>query len=164
MTYVYILQSSSHLERYYVGATAICDLASESIIVSDAHGVIKYWNAASETLYGWPAMAMVGQNVQAIGSLTHAGTEHFSELLREGRWEGVVRRHGLTGANVVAAVRQIVRRDSAGGFLDIVEFGRDAGSLSRASYLRMDAELQSSLAGHVTCQILRRERNAACDL
>ena len=91
-------------------------------------------------------MAMVGQHVQTIGSLAHAGTDHFSALLREGRWEGVVHRRGLTGTNVVAAVRQIVRRDTAGGLLDIVEFGRDAGSLSRASYLRMDAELQSSLA------------------
>ena len=67
-------------------------------------------------------------------------------LLREGRWEGVVHRRGLTETNVVAAVRQIVRRDTTGGLLDIVEFGRNAGSLSQAAYLRMDAELQSSLA------------------
>ncbi|MCG2626559.1 ATP-binding protein [Bradyrhizobium sp. WYCCWR 13023] len=124
----------------------LSDLASESIIVSDVHGVIRYWNPASEALYGWPALAMVGQHVQTIGSLAHAGTDHFNALLREGRWEGVVHRRGLTGTDIVAAVRQIVRRDSAGDLLDIVEFGRDAGSLTRASYLRMDAELQSSLA------------------
>ncbi|WP_426421105.1 ATP-binding protein [Bradyrhizobium genosp. A] len=127
-------------------AMELVDLASESVIISDAHGIIRYWNTASETLYGWPAMAMVGQPVQAIGSLVHAGTDHFGALLREGRWEGIVHRRGLTGMNVVAAVRQIVRRDAAGDVLDIVEFGRDAGSLSQASYLRMDAELQSSLA------------------
>src|SRR6267142_5358510 len=127
-------------------AMELADLASESIIVSDVHGVIRYWNAASEALYGWPAMAMVGQHIQAIGSLAHTGTDHFGTLLREGRWEGVVHRHGLTETNVVAAVRQIVRRDTAGGLLDIVEFGRNAGSLSQAAYLRMDAELQSSLA------------------
>ena len=60
--------------------------------------------------------------------------------------EGVVHRRGLTETNVVAAVRQIVRRDTAGGLLDIVEFSRNAGSLSQAAYLRMEAELQSSLA------------------
>lgn len=124
----------------------LVDLASESVIISDAHGIIRYWNAASEALYGWPAMAMVGQPVQATGSLVHAGTDHFGALLREGRWEGIVHRRGLTGTNVVVAVRQIVRRDAAGDVLDIVEFGRNAGSLSQASYLRMDAELQSSLA------------------
>ncbi|WP_164933939.1 PAS domain-containing sensor histidine kinase [Bradyrhizobium guangzhouense] len=124
----------------------LADLASESIIVSDALGVIRYWNAASEALYGWPAMAMVGQSVQTIGSLAHSGTDHFSALLREGRWEGVVHRRGLTGTAVVAAVRQIVRRDTAGALLDIVELGRNAGSLTETAYLRMDAELQSSLA------------------
>ena len=127
-------------------AMELVDLASESVIISDAHGIIRYWNAASEALYGWPAMAMVGQPVQATGSLVHAGTDHFGALLREGRWEGIVHRRGLTGTNVVVAVRQIVRRDAAGDVLDIVEFGRNAGSLSQASYLRMDAELQSSLA------------------
>jgi len=127
-------------------AMGLSDLASESIIVSDVHGIIRYWNAAAEALYGWPAMAMVGQHVQAIGSLAHTGTDHFTTLLREGRWEGVVHRRGLTETNVVAAVRQIVRRDTAGGLLDIVEFSRNAGSLSQAAYLRMEAELQSSLA------------------
>ena len=87
-----------------------------------------------------------GSMSRRIGSLAHTGTDHFTTLLREGRWEGVVHRRGLTETNVVAAVRQIVRRDTTGGLLDIVEFSRNAGSLSQAAYLRMDAELQSSLA------------------
>ncbi|WP_194481001.1 ATP-binding protein [Bradyrhizobium sp. CCBAU 53338] len=141
-----LFQRATAADHVYPHAMELADLASESIIVSDAHGVIRYWNAASEALYGWPAMAMVGQSVQTIGSLTHSGTDHFSALLREGRWEGVVHRRGLTGAAVVAAVRQIVRRDTTGALLDIVEFGRNAGSLTETGYLRMDAELQSSLA------------------
>ena len=44
----------------------LSDFASESVIVRDAHGVIQYWNAASEALYGWPAMAMIGQNCEAF--------------------------------------------------------------------------------------------------
>ncbi|WP_262047608.1 ATP-binding protein [Bradyrhizobium sp. Bra78] len=141
-----LFQRAAGSDHTFPHAMELADLASESVIVSDVHGVIKYWNAASEALYGWPAMAMVGQRVQTIGSLAHSGTDHFSALLREGRWEGVALRRGLTGADIVAAVRQIVRRDTAGGLLDIVEFGRNAGSLSQAAYLRMDAELQSSLA------------------
>jgi two-component system sensor kinase FixL len=124
----------------------LADFASESVIVSDMHGVVQYWNAASEVLYGWPAMAMVGRHIEAIGSRDHSGTDHFSTLLREGRWEGVVRRGSLAGTMVVAAVRQIVRRDASGAPLDIVEFGRNAGPLSQTALLRMDAELQGSLA------------------
>ena len=44
----------------------LSDFASESVIVSDEHGVIQYWNAASEALYGWPAMAMIGRNFAAL--------------------------------------------------------------------------------------------------
>lgn len=124
----------------------LSDLASESVIVSDEHGIIKYWNAASEALYGWPAMAMIGQDLAALLAPGQHATEHTSALLRQGRWEGVVRRRNLAGAEVTAAVRQIVRRDAAGALLDIVEFGRNAGAMSEAATIRLDAELQARLA------------------
>jgi two-component system sensor kinase FixL len=124
----------------------LADLASESVIVSDIDGVIQYWNAASELLYGWPAMAMVGRHIDMIGSRDYSGSDQFGTLLRDGRREGVVRRSSLAGTTVVAAVRQFVRRDATGVLLDIVEFGRDAGPLSETAYLRMDAALQGSLA------------------
>src|SRR5262245_50739359 len=124
----------------------LSDFASESVIVSDEHGVIKYWNAASEALYGWPAMAMIGQNLAALGAPGRDDGEYGSALLREGRWEGVVRRRNLAGAEVTAAVRQIVRRDTAGTFLDVVEYGRSAGGMSEASTERLDADLQGHLA------------------
>ena len=47
-------------------AMELSDFASESVIVRDERGVIKYWNAASEVLYGWPAMAMIGQDFEAL--------------------------------------------------------------------------------------------------
>ena len=124
----------------------LSDLASESVIVSDERGVIKYWNAASEALYGWPAMAMIGQNLATLRPPGQFDIEHARMLLREGRWEGVVRRRNLAGAEVTAAVRQIVRRDAAGALLDIVEFGRHAGGMSEAASQRLDAELQGYLA------------------
>src|SRR5262245_7003384 len=124
----------------------LSDFASESVIVSDEHGVIKYWNAASEALYGWPAMAMIGQNIAALRSPGQHDSDHRKTLLREGRWQGVVRRHDLAGAEVAAAVRQIVRRDAAGTLLDIVEYGRDARGISEATAERLDADLQSYLA------------------
>jgi two-component system, LuxR family, sensor kinase FixL len=124
----------------------LSDFASESVIVSDGGGVIRYWNAASEALYGWPAMAMIGQNFEAFCALGQYDAEHHRTLLREGRWDGVVRRRSLTGTHVAAAVRQIVRRDATGALLDIVEFGRNAGTISPVTTARLDAELQGYLA------------------
>jgi two-component system sensor kinase FixL len=124
----------------------LSDFASESVIVRDGHGVIQYWNAASEALYGWPAMAMIGQNYEAFCAPSRHDAEHTRMLLREGRWEGLVRRRHLSGTEVAAAVRQIVRRNATGTLLDIVEFGRNAGAMSGAATIRMDAELQGYLA------------------
>ncbi|PAY09641.1 PAS domain-containing sensor histidine kinase [Bradyrhizobium sp. UFLA03-84] len=120
----------------------LSDFASESVIVRNAQGIIRYWNAASEALYGWPAMAMIGRSYDAFCE-DHAG--HIATLLREGRWEGVVHRRSLAGARVTVAVRQIARRDSNGAVFDLVEFGRNAGGLAEAETLRLDAELQAGL-------------------
>ena len=124
----------------------LADFASESVIVSDEHGVIQYWNAASEALYGWPAMAMIGRSFAAFCALGQYDAEQHRTLRREGRWDGVVRRRNLAGTEVAAAVRQIVRRDATGALLDIVEFGRNAGTISQATTVRIDAELQGYLA------------------
>ena len=59
---------------------------------------------------------------------------------------GVVRWRHLTGTEVAAAVRQIVRRDANGILLDIVEFGRNADAMSEAETIRLEAELQGYLA------------------
>jgi PAS domain S-box-containing protein len=123
----------------------LADFASESIIVRDTDGLIQYCNAASEALYGWPAMAMIGQTIRAF-AVDQSDAEPERTLLREGRWEGLVRRRGQNGTDVVAVVRQIVRRDANGTPRDIVEFARNAGEISQFATIRMDAELQSSLA------------------
>lgn len=124
----------------------LSDFASESVIVSDARGVIKYWNAASEALYGWPALATVGQNYRVLNAHGNDEGEPCGPLFKEDRWEGVVRRRHLTGAEVTVAVRRFVRRDPAGKVLDVVEFGRNAQASTEATMMRMDAELQGSLA------------------
>ena len=66
----------------------LADFASESVIVSDEHGVIQYWNAASEALYGWPAMAMIGRSFAAFCALGQYDAEQHRTLRREGRWDG----------------------------------------------------------------------------
>jgi two-component system, LuxR family, sensor kinase FixL len=111
----------------------LSDFATESVIVRDERGVIQYWNAASEVLYGWPAIAMIGQNIETLRVPDAYDAEPTRTLQREGRWDGVVRRRHLDGTEVAAAVRQIVRRDATGNVFDIVEFGRNAGTLPEAA-------------------------------
>jgi PAS domain S-box-containing protein len=108
-----------------VGAE-LADLASESVVLCDLEGVIRYWNPASETLYGWPAMATIGRSIGELSTSTALDAEHWRELLREGRWHGPVRRRTSTGSHMTALVRRTVRHDEIGVPLDIVEYGRSA--------------------------------------
>lgn len=104
----------------------LADLASESVIVCDLEGIIRYWNPASEALYGWPAMATVGRSVTELSTSTDLDAAHWRELLREGRWLGPVRRRTARGSHITALVRRTVRHDEVGVPIDIVEYGQDA--------------------------------------
>ena len=104
----------------------LADLASESVIVCDTEGVIQYWNPAAEALYGWPSMATVGERMDELFSGHDLNSGHWRLLLREGAWQGPVRRHTATGAPITAAVRQTVRYNSAGVPIDVVEYSRGA--------------------------------------
>ncbi|HEY4251338.1 MAG TPA: ATP-binding protein [Roseomonas sp.] len=102
----------------------LADLASDSVILCDLNGVIRYWNPASEALYGWPAMAAIGRQIAEFSPSGALQAEHWRELLHEGHWHGPIRRHTSRGPQVTALVRRIVRHDRAGAPIEIVEYGR----------------------------------------
>lgn len=101
----------------------LADHASESIIVFDLAGKIRYWNPASERLYGWPAIGAVGRSIEDLYSNDAFQGREWRSLLQEGRWQGVIRRRASWGGQVTAAVRQIVRCNPEGQPRDVVEYG-----------------------------------------
>jgi two-component system sensor kinase FixL len=102
----------------------IADLVSESVIILDDAGGIRYWNPASEALYGWPSLSMVGQNIDSLSEHSPGEDDRWLLLLREGAWQGKVSRRSLCGKPVVVDVRQYVRFHSDGSPREIVEYGR----------------------------------------
>jgi PAS domain S-box-containing protein len=57
---------------------AIVDQAPVSIILADREGVIRAWNRASESLFGFAAPEVLGQSLDVI----------IPERLREAHWKG----------------------------------------------------------------------------
>ncbi len=76
----------------------LSDFASESVIVRDERGVIKYWNAASEVLYGWPAMAMFTRCRSVVLEVARFQSESFDCCLRKPapRFDLLIRSHHCT--------------------------------------------------------------------
>ena len=102
----------------------LADLASESVIVFDTAGTISYWNPASEALYGWPALAMVGRGIDHLSERSPDEGAHWHMLVQEGAWRGAVSRRTPSGAAVVVDIRQYVRFNGDGTPRDVVEYGR----------------------------------------
>lgn len=109
------------------------ELASESVILFDMAGRVRYWNPAAEILFGWPPLAMVGRTLVHLSPPADAGGG-WRQLLQEGRWQGIVQRRSPAGAYVGAAVRQHVRYHDDGTPRDIVEYGQGVSDGKRPGY------------------------------
>ncbi|MGZ5536995.1 MAG: response regulator [Chthoniobacterales bacterium] len=77
----------------------LLDQANDSIIQSDAEGIITYWNRGSEKIYGWSREEAVGKNVHELLQTKLRDRAHeLEETLRKAsHWEGEleqVRRDG----------------------------------------------------------------------
>lgn len=59
-------------------SSAILEQAPVSIILADREGVIRLWNRASESLFGFAAAEVLGQGLDVI----------IPEHLRKAHWEG----------------------------------------------------------------------------
>lgn len=57
---------------------AIVDQAPDALIFADVQGVIRHWNRAAETLFGHPAVEVIGKSLDVI----------IPERLRQAHWAG----------------------------------------------------------------------------
>ena len=106
--------------------------APEAIIVADAAGVIRFWNAAAERIFGFAAAETVGQTLDLI----------VPEAQRVRHWNGYreVMRTGVTrygtellavpavrkdGARISVEFYVVLLRDAAEGVVGIAALLRD---------------------------------------
>ena len=61
-----------------IDAACLVEQASDAMIFADREGVIRIWNPAAERIFGYPAAASIGQNLDII----------IPEHLREAHWTG----------------------------------------------------------------------------
>ena len=104
----------------------IADFASESVIIFDIEGAVHYWNPASEALYGWPALTMIGRGIGHLSTRSENEREHWRMLLQEGTWQGVVSRRTPSGIHIAVDIRQYVRFAQDGTPRDVIEYGRQS--------------------------------------
>ena len=133
-----VTTSEEQLREYF----DLLELAQDSIILRTPEGVIRYWNAAAERLYGWNRTEVQEQTVQDLLRTQYpvAGKAVAEALLRDGRWEGELRQTTRDGREVIVRSKQTLRRDAAGQPLSVLEVNVDI-----TAFKRMGAEREQLL-------------------
>jgi PAS domain S-box-containing protein len=108
----------------------LLELASEAILVRDTSGVVQYWNAGAEALYGWARREVIGKPVDRVLE-TEFPVEASSiqaTLLSRGRWDGNLVQQTRDGREVIVASRQVFKKEAG----TVLEINRDITAEMRA--------------------------------
>ncbi len=128
---------------------SLLDLTHDTVFVRDTSDLITYWNRGAEERYGWKKEEAIGKiSHQLMQTIFPASLEEINaELLRTGRWDGVLVHTGRDGKQVIAASRWSLQRDKQGLPAAILETNNDITEQKRAEEALRQA--QAELA-HVT--------------
>ena len=94
-----------HVRQELLHHAELLDLASDAIIISDATGLISYWNCGAERIYGWKREEAVGRNVHELLKTRSAETLGWlsATFRAKDRWEGELWHTRRDGAEIVVA-------------------------------------------------------------
>jgi PAS domain S-box-containing protein len=108
----------------------LLELASEAILVRDLAGVLTYWNAGAEALYGWDRNEILGKPVHEIVGTEFPAelTSSESTLINDGRWDGNLVQKARDGREVIVASRQVFKKEVG----SVLEINRDITAQIRA--------------------------------
>lgn len=123
----------------------LLELAHDAIIVRDPrYSSITYWNREAQEIYGY-----AGDEV--YGHVTHELLEtEFPEplaaveeaLMRDGRWDGVLRHRRKDGREITVSSRQALVRDADGNPVAVIELNSDITERVLGEQALRDAEQQ----------------------
>src|SRR6266576_3377933 len=128
---------------------SLLDLTHDTVFVRDTSDLITYWNRGAEERYGWKKEEAIGKiSHQLMQTIFPASLEEINaELLRTGRWDGVLVHTGRDGTQVIVASRWSLQRDKQGLPAAILETNNNITEQKRAEEALRQA--QAELA-HVT--------------
>jgi len=114
-------------ESRYREQAALLDLTHDAIFVRNMSNEIIFWNLAAERLYGWRSEEARGKVTHTLLQTIFPGplAEIDSQLLDTGSWEGELTHKRRDGSEVIVSSRWVLRRDTTGKPIEILESNRD---------------------------------------
>jgi PAS domain S-box-containing protein len=117
------VSSRKHLENLLRERADLLELATEAIMVRDPQGILQYWNAGAEALYGWRREEVLGRPLHDLLRTEFPGGQQTvnAELEQTGTWNGNLTQYGHDGNEIVVACRLALKADRSA----VLEISRD---------------------------------------
>src|SRR4249919_2129380 len=128
------LQNQRGMEELATQAILL-DLSHDMIFVRDRTGIITFWNRTAEDVYGWSPQEAVGRVADELLSTQYPDQRESieAELVKTGRWEGVLKHTTRSGCPLVLDSRWVIQRDQRGHPMGVMETHTDVTD-RRAAY------------------------------
>jgi PAS domain S-box-containing protein len=112
----------------------LIDAAPAAIIVRDIDGTIRSWNKGAEQMYGWPAHAVLGRNINLLldTGFPKDLPEVEESLGATGAWQGEVTHRHTDGRTIVSLSRHVLRPAADGSGPEVIETDTDITEQRRA--------------------------------
>lgn len=125
--------------RYYAEIVAS---VSNAIISTDPDGVIRSWNKAAETIYGWTAEEAKGRQIADLVSRFDSADQRLvsQELIAQEHWRGELPHQRKDGTPITVRTSVSVLRDGKGKPTGLVMINRDITDAKRAEQAIKDSE------------------------
>lgn len=125
--------------RYYA---EIVESVSNAIISTDPDGVIRSWNKAAETIYGWTADEVKDKQIADLVSRFDTDDQGVvsQELIAQDHWRGELPHQRKDGTPITVRTSVSVLRDGKGKPAGLVMINRDITEAKRAEQAIKDSE------------------------
>jgi PAS domain S-box-containing protein len=122
---------------------AVLAQIQEAVITTDLNFVIKSWNKAAETIYGWRADEVIGRPITDVLQTGFHGQSRESviqQLLTQDVWQEEVTQHRKDGSPVFVLASDSLIRDDAGNPVGICLVERDMTLHQQAENVLRESE------------------------
>jgi PAS domain S-box-containing protein len=129
--------NSAALEEH----SELLDLVSDTIVVREMSGAIRYWNKAAERLYGFSKNEALGQNYHELlkTEFPKPLADIEQEVLADGSWDGELTHISRDGSVVFVMSRWSATLDETGGQPSFFEIDSDMSERKTAARIGLRA-------------------------